>query len=128
MKEDLENHEKNHKNKLYRKENKNGKNLEFETLDEHMEGGRRLFTIGAVVDGALIAEGKAYNKKDASQIAASIAINKLGLAKLENGQEENNTGSWFLRLSTGSFNFLVILHLSDRDITFINLSNIRNSE
>jgi ribonuclease-3 len=91
--EDLENLEINHKNKLYGWANKNGKNLEFETLDEHMEGGRRLFTIGAVVDGALIAEGKAYNKKDASQIAASIAINKLGLAKLENGQEENNTGS-----------------------------------
>ncbi len=91
--EDLENLEINHKNKLYGWANKNGKNLEFETLDEHMEGGRRLFTIGAVVDGALIAEGKAYNKKDASQIAASLAINKLGLAKLENGQEENNTGS-----------------------------------
>lgn len=91
--EDLENLEINHKNKLYGWANKNGKNLEFETLDEHMEGGRRLFTIGAVVDGALIAEGKAYNKKDASQIAASIAINKLGLAKLENGQEENNIGS-----------------------------------
>lgn len=91
--EDLENLEINHKNKLYGWANKNGKNLEFETLDEHMEGGRRLFTIGAVVDGALIAEGKAYNKKDASQIAASIAINKLGLAKLENGQEENNAGS-----------------------------------
>lgn len=91
--EDLENLEINHKNKLYGWANKNGKNLEFETLDEHMEGGRRLFTIGAVVDGALIAEGKAYNKKDASQIAASIAINKLGLVKLENGQEENNSGS-----------------------------------
>ncbi len=91
--EDLENLEINHKNKLYGWANKNGKNLEFETLDEHMEGGRRLFTIGAVVDGALIAEGKAYNKKDASQIAAAIAINKLGLVKLENGQEENNGGS-----------------------------------
>ncbi|HEY6435587.1 MAG TPA: putative dsRNA-binding protein, partial [Ignavibacteriaceae bacterium] len=88
--EDLENLEINHKNKLYGWANKNGKNLEFETIDERMEGGRRLFTIGAVVDGALIAEGKAYNKKDASQIAAAIAIDKLGLLKLENGQEDNN--------------------------------------
>jgi ribonuclease-3 len=39
----------------------------------------RLFRIGAVVDGELIAEGKAYNKKDASQIAAQIAVEKLGI-------------------------------------------------
>ncbi len=91
--EDLENLEINHKNKLYGWANKNGKNLEFETLDERMEGGRRLFTIGAVVDGALIAEGKAYNKKDASQIAAAIAINSLGLVKLENGSEETNSNN-----------------------------------
>ena len=81
--EDLENLEINHKNKLYGWANKNGKNLEFETLDERIEGGRRLFTIGAVVDGELLAEGKAYNKKDASQIAAAIAIDKLGLNKTE---------------------------------------------
>ncbi|WP_430899988.1 MULTISPECIES: ribonuclease III [unclassified Paraflavitalea] len=79
--DDLENLEINHKNKLYGWANKNGKNLEFETIHEKMEGGRRLFTIGAVVDGAIIAEGKAYNKKDASQIAASLAIEKLGLGK-----------------------------------------------
>ena len=54
-------------------------NLEFETLDERMEGGRRLFTIGAVVKGQLIAEAKAYNKKDASQVAAALALDKLGL-------------------------------------------------
>lgn len=83
--EDLENLEINHKNKLYGWANKNGKNLEFETLEERMEGGRRLFTIGAVVDGSLLAQGKAYNKKDASQIAAAIAIEKLGLSKLEAG-------------------------------------------
>jgi len=77
--DDLENLEINHKNKLYGWANKNGKNLEFETLDERIEGGRRLFTVGAVVDGTLIAEGKAYNKKDASQIAAQIAVDKLGL-------------------------------------------------
>jgi ribonuclease-3 len=86
--EDLENLEINHKNKLYGWANKNGKNLEFETLDERVEGGRRLFTIGAVVDGQLLAEGKAYNKKDASQIAAAIAIDKLGLNKTEPPEEE----------------------------------------
>jgi len=80
--EDLENLEINNKNKLYGWANKNGKNLEFETLDEKIEGGRRLFTIGAMVDGVCLAEGKAYNKKDASQIASSIAITKLGLNKV----------------------------------------------
>jgi ribonuclease III len=77
--EDLENLEINHKNKLYGWANKNGKTLEFETLDERMEGGRRLFTVGAVVNGELIAQGRAYNKKDASQIAAQVAMEKLGL-------------------------------------------------
>lgn len=87
--EDLENLEINHKNKLYGWANKNGKSLEFETLNEKIEGGRRLFTIGAVVNGELIAEAKAYNKKDASQIAAAIALEKLGLQKIiENGEGE----------------------------------------
>jgi ribonuclease-3 len=77
--EDLEILEINHKNKLYGWANKNGKALEFETLDEKVEKGRRLFRVGAVVDGELIAEGKAFNKKDASQIAAQIAVEKLGI-------------------------------------------------
>jgi len=81
--EDLETLEINHKNKLYGWANKNGKNLEFETLEERFENGRRLFTVGAVVDGELIAEGKAYNKKDASQVASQIAVDKLGLGKIE---------------------------------------------
>jgi ribonuclease III len=85
--DDLENLEINHKNKLYGWANKNGKNLEFEALDEHMEAGRRLFTVAAVVDGEVLSQGKAYNKKDASQIAAQVAIDKLGLNKIENEQE-----------------------------------------
>ena len=77
--DDLESLEINHKNKLYGWANKNGKNLEFETLEERFENGRRLFTIGAMVDGELIAEGKAFNKKDASQIASQLAVEKIGL-------------------------------------------------
>lgn len=79
--DDLENLEINHKNKLYGWANKNGKVLEFETLNEKLENGRRLFTIAAVVDGATIAEAKAFNKKDASQLAAQIAVEKLGIGK-----------------------------------------------
>jgi ribonuclease-3 len=87
--EDLENLEINHKNRLYGWANKNGKNLEFETLDERVEGGRRLFTIGAMVNGQLIAEAKAYNKKDASQVAAALALEKLGLNKVVEPGEES---------------------------------------
>ncbi|MCO5236792.1 MAG: putative dsRNA-binding protein [Chitinophagaceae bacterium] len=81
--EDLETMEINQKNKLYGWANKNGKILEFETLEERFENGRRLFTVGAVVDGELIAEGKAFNKKDASQIASQVAVDKLGLGKTD---------------------------------------------
>ena len=77
--DDLEVLEINQKNKLYGWVNKNGKNLVFETLDERFENGRRLFTVGVVIDGELIAEGKAYNKKDASQLAAQTAVEKIGL-------------------------------------------------
>jgi ribonuclease-3 len=77
--DDLELLEINHKNKLYGWANKNGKVLEFETIEERVENGRRLFTIAAVVDGNKIAEGKAFNKKDASQIAAQMAVAMLGL-------------------------------------------------
>lgn len=77
--DDLEALEINHKNKLYGWANKNGKVLEFETLDERLENGRRLFTVGALVNGDIVSEGKAYNKKDASQIAAQVAVEKLGI-------------------------------------------------
>lgn len=77
--EDLESVEINIKNKLYGWANKNGKSLEFLTLNEKIENGRRLFTIAAVVDGEQISTGKGYNKKDASQIAAQLAVEKMGL-------------------------------------------------
>lgn len=78
--DDLESVDINKKNKLYSWANRNGKLLEFETLDESIENGRRLFTVGAVVDGEVVAEGKSFNKKDASQIAAQLAVEKLNLS------------------------------------------------
>ena len=90
--DDLENLEINHKNKLYGWANKNGKVLEFETLNEKLENGRRLFTVAAVVDGKNIAEGKAFNKKDASQIAAQVAVEKLGIVNADSQVEENSIG------------------------------------
>ena len=87
--DDLEALEINHKNKLYGWANKNGKVLEFETVEEKVENGRRLFTIAAVVDGNKIAEGKAFNKKDASQIAAQMAVVMLGIINAETASEND---------------------------------------
>ena len=78
--QDLECIDMNIKNKLYGWANKNGKLLEFTTMAETMERGRRLFTIGATIDGEIISEAKAFNKKDASQLAAQLAIDKLNIA------------------------------------------------
>lgn len=89
--DDLELLEINHKNKLYGWANKNGKVLEFETVEEKVENGRRLFTIAAVVDGNKIAEGKAFNKKDASQIAAQMAVVMLGIINAETPAENDQT-------------------------------------
>ena len=80
----------NHKNKLYGWANKNGRLLEFETLNEKLENGRRLFTVAAVLDGENIGEGKAFNKKDASQIAAQVAVEKLGIVNSDSPGDEQN--------------------------------------
>ena len=77
--EDLEMIDINLKNKLIGWANKNGKTITFEMADEKLEGNRRVFTMNAVLDGEIFAQGKAGNKKDASQIAAQVAIEKLGL-------------------------------------------------
>lgn len=76
--DDLETLEINHKNKLYGWANRNGSVLEFETIEEQMENGRRLFTVAALLNGESLAIGKAFNKKDASQLAAQAAVEKLG--------------------------------------------------
>jgi ribonuclease-3 len=77
--EDLELIDINLKNKLIGWASKNGKALDFQTVQEKLENGRRIFTIAAVLDGQVLSEGKGFNKKDASQIAAQLAIEKLGL-------------------------------------------------
>jgi ribonuclease-3 len=77
--DDLEQIDINLKNKLIGWASKNGKKLEFETINEKLEGNRRVFTIAVVLDGDTLSHGKGYNKKDASQIAAQAAITKLGL-------------------------------------------------
>ena len=77
--DDLELVDINLKNKLIGWASKNGKVLSFDLAEEKIESGRRVFTLSAVLDGEILAQGKAYNKKDASQVAAQLAIEKLGL-------------------------------------------------
>lgn len=77
--DDLEQIDINLKNKLIGWANKNGKSIAFETIEEKMNGNRRVFTVGAVVDGTVIAQGQGFNKKYASQVAAQLAIEKLQL-------------------------------------------------
>ena len=77
--DDLELIDINLKNKLIGWASKNGKALSFDLVEEKFEGGRRLFTINAVLDGTVLSQGKGYNKKDASQLAAQNAIAILGI-------------------------------------------------
>lgn len=77
--DDLELIDINLKNKLIGWASKKGKSLGFDTIEEKLENNRRVFSIAVVLDGEQISVGKGYNKKDASQLAAQQAIEKLGL-------------------------------------------------
>ena len=77
--DDLELIDINLKNKLIGWATKNVKVLEFQTVTEKLENNRRVFTIAVVLDGEQLAIGKGYNKKEASQVAAQLAIERLGL-------------------------------------------------
>ncbi|HEY0355642.1 MAG TPA: putative dsRNA-binding protein, partial [Flavisolibacter sp.] len=61
-----------------------------ETINEQMENGRRLFTVAAVINGKVISQGKAFNKKDASQIAAQLAVEKLGIINSESPGDDQS--------------------------------------
>jgi ribonuclease-3 len=77
--DDLELIDINLKNKLIGWATKNVKILAFETIEEKVQSNRRVFTIAVVLDGEQLAVGRGFNKKEASQAAAQLAIDKLGL-------------------------------------------------
>lgn len=77
--QELELLEINLKNKLIGWASKNGKSLDFETMEEKQEGKRRLFTIGVMVDGEELTRASGFNKKEASHQAARKAIEALQL-------------------------------------------------
>lgn len=73
----LESTDTNYKNQLLSWAQKNSRILSFDTMDERMEGARKLFTIGIVLDGELVTTGTGYNKKEAGQVAAQKALEVL---------------------------------------------------
>jgi ribonuclease-3 len=76
----LESTDTNYKNKLLSWSQKNGHTIEFDTIDEKMEGSRKLFTVAILLDSEMIATGSGYNKKEAGQVAAQKAIEVLSIA------------------------------------------------
>jgi ribonuclease III len=75
----LELEESNLKNKLIGWANKNKKQIDFAVISETIEGKRRSFVLGISLDGELISQASAPNKKEASKRAAKEAIDKLGI-------------------------------------------------
>lgn len=75
----LESRDTNFKNKLLSWAQKNSHDLTFDTLSEENEGTRKIFTIGILLNGEVVANGTGYNKKEAGQVAAQNALEKLGI-------------------------------------------------
>jgi type I restriction-modification system DNA methylase subunit len=69
----------NIKNKLIGWANKQNKPIEFEIVEELHEKGRKLFVVAVMVAGESLGSGRGFSKKDASQMAAIQAAEKLGL-------------------------------------------------
>ncbi len=79
----MESTDTNYKNQLLSWAQRKNYLLSFDTLDEKTEASRKLFTVGIMINGELFANGTGFNKKEAGQVAAQKAlekINKNGLA------------------------------------------------
>ena len=70
----------NYKNQLLSWAQRSGHDLTFETIEETMEGSRKLFTIGIGLNGEVVAKGSGYNKKEAGQVAAQKALEVLKIS------------------------------------------------
>lgn len=73
----LESTDTNYKNQLLSWAQKGGHILSFESVDETMQGARKVFTVGIMLNGDIIAKGTGYNKKEAGQVAAQKALEVL---------------------------------------------------
>jgi len=76
----LESTDTNYKNQLLSWAQKNNHNISFDTLDEKTEGTRKLFTVGIMLNGELVASGTGFNKKEAGQVAAQKALEVLSVS------------------------------------------------
>ena len=74
----------NYKNKLLSWAQRGGHKIEYDTVSEKMEGARKIFTIAVIMDGAQVATGTGYTKKEASQDAS---LKSLGALKIEDKVE-----------------------------------------
>lgn len=86
---ELEHTEYNFKNKLYSWAQKNNKDIQFETVDVTTELGRKVFRIALLIEGEELLSATGYNKKAASQRAAELACEQLGLNNEETNGEIN---------------------------------------
>jgi len=75
--DELEHTDYNFKNKLYTWAQRNNKKVEFVTLKESLEAGRKVFRIAIEIDGKAVAEATGYNKKQAQQFAAQKIMEQL---------------------------------------------------
>lgn len=75
----MESTDTNYKNQLLSWAQRNNYTLVFDTLGEKTEGTRKLFTVGILLDGKVVAEGTGYNKKEAGQVAARNALETLNV-------------------------------------------------
>jgi ribonuclease-3 len=73
----MESTDTNYKNQLLSWAQRNNYILSFDTLDEKTEGTRKLFTVGIMINSELFASGTGFNKKEAGQVAAQKALEKI---------------------------------------------------
>lgn len=77
--EEIEREEISPKNKLLSWASKNRNEIIFKVENEVLMKNNKIFTISVLNNGLKVADGKAFNKKDAEQLAAAEAITKLGI-------------------------------------------------
>jgi ribonuclease-3 len=73
----MESTDTHYKNQLLSWAQRNNYILSFDTLDEKTEGTRKLFTVGIMINSELFASGTGFNKKEAGQVAAQKALEKI---------------------------------------------------
>lgn len=75
--DELEHTEYNFKNKLYSWAQHQNRDLEFVTLSESAQAGRKVFQVAVLAGEEEIARATGYSKKEASQLAAKAALEKI---------------------------------------------------